>query len=86
MGEARQNVHITLKEFENVSAFSNCTEHEDMVVFFASLGAAALSRTHCSRHELHSVEAAFTLCLLCFRARLLALSFSLQSPFAILTS
>ena len=44
--------------------------------FFASLGAAALSRTHHSRRELHGVEAAFTLCLLGFHARLLALSFS----------
>ena len=36
-------------EFKNVSTFSNCTECEDMVVFlFASLGAAALSPTHCS--------------------------------------
>ena len=53
---------------------------------FASLGAAALSCTHHSRRGLHGVEAAFTLCLLRFRARLLALSSSLPSPFAILTS
>ena len=47
---------------------------------FVLLGAAALSRTHRSRRRLHSVEAAFTLCLLlCFRARLLALSSSLPS-------
>ena len=44
---------------------------------FASLGAAALSPTHRSRCRLHGVEAAFTLCLLRFRARLLALSSSL---------
>ena len=47
---------------------------------FASLGAAALSCTHRSRRRLHSVEAAFTLCLLLrFHARLLALSSSLPS-------
>ena len=47
---------------------------------FASLGAAALSRTHRSRRGLHGVEAVFMLCLLlrfCFR--LLALSSSLPS-------
>ena len=49
-------------------------------VLFASLGAAVLSRTHRSRSWLHGVEAAFTLCLLlCFHARLLALSSSLPS-------
>ena len=54
---------------------------------FASLGAAALSHTHHSRRGLHDIEAAFTLCLLLrFRARLLALSFSLPSQLAILTS
>ena len=47
---------------------------------FASLGAAALSRAHRSRCGLHGVEAAFTFCLLRFRARLLALSSSLP-PF-----
>ena len=31
---------------------------------FASLGAAALSRTYRSRRGLHGVEASFTLCLL----------------------
>ena len=46
---------------------------------FALLGAAALSRTHRSRRGLHGVEAVFTLCLLCFRARLLALSSPLPS-------
>ena len=47
---------------------------------FASLDAAALSRTHRSRRRIHEVEAAFTLCLLLrFCARLLALSFSLSS-------
>ena len=47
---------------------------------FASLGAAALSCTHRSRRGLHSVEAAFTLCLLLrFHPRLLALSSSLPS-------
>ena len=72
-------------EFENVSASSNRTEREDMVVsqddaLFASLGAAALSRTHRSRRGLHGVEAVFTLCLLLrFCARLLALSSSLPS-------
>ena len=30
--KGRHSVHITLKEFENVSVFSNCTEHEDTVV------------------------------------------------------
>ena len=39
-----------------------------------------LSRTHCSQHGLHGVEAAFTLCLpLRFRASLLAFSSSLPS-------
>ena len=50
----RQSVHIRLKEFENVSAFSNRTELKDMVVsqdgyalyLLALLGAATLSRTH----------------------------------------
>ena len=46
---------------------------------FALLSAAALSCTHRSRRGLHGFEAAFTLCLLHFRARLLALSFSLPS-------
>ena len=47
---------------------------------FASLGAAAFSRTHLSRRGLHGVEAAFTLGLLLrFCARLLALSSSLLS-------
>ena len=84
--EGRQSVHITLKEFENVSAFSNHTEREDTVnsqddhTLFASLGAAALSHTHCSRPRLHGIETAFTLCLLiCFHTRLLALSSSLPS-------
>ena len=40
---------------------------------FASLGAAALFRTHRSRRGPYGVEAAFTLCLLRFCARLLAL-------------
>ena len=55
---------------------------------FASLGAAALSRTHRSQRKLHGVEAAFTLCLLHFRARLIALSFFLApiTTFVILTS
>ena len=30
--EKCESVRITLKEFKNVSAFSNCTEHEDMLV------------------------------------------------------
>ena len=47
---------------------------------FASLGAAALSRTHRSRCRLHGGEAAFTLCLLlCFCTGLLALSSLLPS-------
>ena len=40
---------------------------------FTLLGAAALSCIHCSRRGLHGDEAAFTLCLLRFRARLLDL-------------
>ena len=56
---------------------------------FASLDAAALSRTHRSRCRLHGVEAAFTLgLLLTFSARLLALSSSLPSqllPFDVVT-
>ena len=47
---------------------------------FASLGAAAPSHTHRSRHGLHGAEAAFTLCLLLrFSTRILALSSSLPS-------
>ena len=47
---------------------------------FASLGAAALSRTYRSRRGLHGVDASFTLCLLLrFRARLLAVSSALPS-------
>ena len=37
---------------------------------FALLGTAALSCTHCSQSGLHGIEAAFTFCLLRFRARL----------------
>ena len=76
---------ITLKEFENASAFSNCTERKDMhlsrwpCTLFASLSTAALSHTHPSRRRLRGIEAAFTVCLLHFRARLLALSSSLPS-------
>ena len=52
-----------------MSTFSNRTEREDMVVsqarrpcaVFASLGAAALSRTHRFRRGLHGVMGAFTL-------------------------
>ena len=66
---------------ENVSAFLDCTEREDMVVYQDDhtlyLLAAALSHTHRSRRGLHSVVAAFTFSLLFhFCARLLALSHS----------
>ena len=51
-----------------MSTVSNHTEREDMVVsqdynalYFASLGAAAHSRTHRSRRGLHGVVAAFML-------------------------
>ena len=73
--EMEGSVRITLKEFENASTFLNPTEHKDMVVYqddhtlFASLGAAAHSRTH-SRSGLHGVEAAFMLCLLFSRQAL----------------
>ena len=76
----RQSVRITLKEFENVNAFSNRTEREDTVVsqdnhvlYLLRLALLlSLVATHCSRSGLHGVEAAFTLCLLLrFRARLL---------------
>ena len=51
---------------------------------FASLGAAALSRTHRSRHGLHGVVAAFTLSLLFrFRARLLPFFLAPITIFAI---
>ena len=78
-------VYALCWEFESASAFSNCTMRRyghlsrRPHTLFALLGAAALSRTHCSWRGLHGVEAAFTLCLLHFRARLLALSFSLPS-------
>ena len=49
---------------------------------FATLGAAGLSCTHRSQRGLHDNVVVFTLCLLFnFRARLLALSFLLPSPF-----
>ena len=67
--------HFQTTQNAKICLFIKTTTH-----LFASLGAAALSRTHRSRHGLHGVEAAFTLCLLLgFRARLLALSFSLPS-------
>ena len=77
------------KSSEDARPVSYCTECEYMVVFqddyilfFATLGAAALSRTHRPRRALHGIVAAFMLCLLFrFRARLLAFSFSLPSPF-----
>ena len=80
-------VRIMLKEFKNVSAFSNCTGPKDMVIsqdgyalyLLASLGAATLSCTHRSRCGPHSVVAAFTLCLLRFHIRVLALFSSLPS-------
>ena len=51
---------------------------------FASLGAAALSRTHRSRRGLHGVVAAFTLSLLFrFRARLLPFFLAPITIFAI---
>ena len=66
--EGKASVCITWKSLRMTSAFLNCTEREDMVVYqddpralFASLGVAALSHTHRSRRELHGVEAAFTL-------------------------
>ena len=49
---------------------------------FATLGAAALSHTHRSQCGLHGIVTAFMLCFhFRFRASLLALSFSLLSPF-----
>ena len=55
------------KSFEDVSAVSHHTEREDNSNFsrrphalFATLGAAALSHTHCSRCGLDGVVAAFT--------------------------
>ena len=86
--EGRQSVCITLKEFENVSMFSNRTECKNMVVLktttrficFARC-CFSFSRTHHSQHWLHGIVAAFTLCLLFrFRARL-AHSSSLPSQF-----
>ena len=55
---------ITLKEFENVSVFSNRTQHEDMTIFqddhalhlFLLGAAAALSRTHHSRCGFYGVR------------------------------
>ena len=43
-----------------MSAVSHSTEREDTRALFATLGAAALSRTHCSRCGLDGVLAAFT--------------------------
>ena len=54
---------------------------------FAKLGTAGLSRTHRSRRRLHDDVVAFMLCLLFrFRARFLALSFLLPSPFCCRTN
>ena len=83
----RQSVCTALKAFENVSAVSNRTERGDVVIsqdnhmlyLLHYIGAAALSRTHCSRCGLHGIV---TLCLLfCFCTRVLALSSSLPSQF-----
>ena len=46
--------------YKDVSAVSHSTEREDPRALFATLGAAALSRTHCSRCGLDGVVAAFT--------------------------
>ena len=79
--EERQSVRITFKEFENVSAFSNRREREDMVVSRDN-HATALSCTHRSSCRFPWVLAAFMLCLLFrFRTRLLARSSSVPSQF-----
>jgi len=44
----RQSVRITLKEFENVSAFLNCTERKDMIVSFRYVDFTALWLHLCS--------------------------------------
>ena len=82
----KQSVRTTLKEFRGCErgfeprGYSRFSRRPRAL--FASLGAAGHSRTHRSRRGLHSVVAAFTLCLLFhFRARLLALSSSLPSQF-----
>ena len=68
-----------------MSAFLNHTEREDMVVSeedHVLLGAAALSCTHRSQHELHGVVAAFTLSSLPFLRQ--APSSSFLAPITIL--
>ena len=61
-------MYSMLKEFEDVSAALSHTECTNMVIslrqlhtLFASLGAAALCRTHCCRCRLHGIVAAFPL-------------------------
>ena len=66
--ELGQCVRTTLKEFENVSAVSNRTERGDVVIsqdnhtlyLLRYIGAAALSRTHCSRCGLHGIVTVFS--------------------------
>ena len=86
--EGRQSVRITLKEFENVSVFSNCTECKNMVVsqddhtlYLLARCWFSLSRTHHSRHWLHGIVATFMLCLLFRFCASLAHSSSLHSQF-----
>ena len=87
--EGGQSVCTTLKEFRGYKC--SFAQHRTRGygcfwrqphALFASLGTAALSRTHRSRCGLHSAVAAFTLCLLfSFRARLLAFVSSLSLQF-----
>ena len=89
----QRNTNSLRRKAKRTYFIERVREREDMVgrlsrrshALFASLGAAAISRTHRSRRGL-GVVAAFTLCLLLhFRARLLALPRS-HHNFAILTS
>ena len=66
-------IRTTLKEFEDVSAVSNRTEREDMVV---SQDSYSLFSTRTSRHCIYARCLIFR-----FRDRLLALSSSLPSQF-----
>ena len=89
-----KSICTTLNEFENVRAVSNRTECKDMVVphddhmlYFASLGAAALSYAHRSQRGLHGVVAAFTLCILFrYHSRLLVLSSLFKCHFEVTTT
>ena len=70
----RMRAHFQTAQNTKIWSFIKTTMH-----FIRFAKHAALSHTHPSRHRLRGIEAAFTLCLLRFRTRLLALSSLLPS-------